>query len=348
MRNDLLQDVYNTTLGFEQILVVNLPQRTDRRDALSLAASFSNIKLDWIPGVKGSEVLDLTMPLDKGFAPPKEATKGSWRAHLNAIHTIIDRNLSSALIMEDDMDWDLRIKDQLRDFALSSRALIQPLFSNPSAYRDPSFPNPAAEKSITNIPFSFLPDTIPPTFSPYGDDWDVLWLGHCGMYIPNESTDSHSKGRVVHENDKTVPIRGKLHKKYGPPTLQDEYPDHTRIVHHAHAPICSTAYAVSLRGARKILYELSINRYDTEYDNMVRGLCDGVRETKLMCLTVQPALFKHWRPRGSMKYQSDISENEDEWREQGRSWNIRWSVHMNFGRLVMGERGGWVDQWPDE
>lgn len=34
---------------------------------------------------------------------------------------VVDGNLGSALILEDDADWDIRIKKQLQAYALSSR-----------------------------------------------------------------------------------------------------------------------------------------------------------------------------------------------------------------------------------
>jgi hypothetical protein len=34
--------------------------------------------------------------------------------------------MNTALIIEDDLDWDIRIKDQLSNFAMASRVLIQP------------------------------------------------------------------------------------------------------------------------------------------------------------------------------------------------------------------------------
>ncbi|KAF2247995.1 glycosyltransferase family 25 protein [Trematosphaeria pertusa] len=344
VEHDLLDDIYNTTLGFGQILVINLPERTDRRDAISLAAAYSNMRLDWIHGVKGSEVHDSTLPMDKGQDPPSEGTKGSWRAHLNAVQAVIDQNLTTGLIMEDDMDWDIRIRDQLRDFAKSARALLQPLASDPSTYADPSFPTPKPDVGVTNIHFDALPETVPPTSFPYGDDWDVLWIGHCGMAVPTAGTNSHGKGRVVHENDATVPVRSKVSTENGPATLTTEYADHTRLVHHVHVPVCSTTYAVSQQGARRILYELSVNKYTSTFDNMLRELCDSERDLKLTCLTAQPSLFKHWRPRGSRKSESDISDHREEWRDVA---NIRWSVRLNMPKLLRGEAEGWVDQYPN-
>jgi hypothetical protein len=82
---------------------------------------------------------------------------------------------------------------------------------------------------------------------------------------------------------------------------------------------------------------------------MLREMCDGesMRSVKLTCLATQPALFTHWWPRGIRKKESDIDGNRDGWREVGESKNIRWSVRMNMEKLIKGETGDWVDQWPD-
>jgi len=82
---------------------------------------------------------------------------------------------------------------------------------------------------------------------------------------------------------------------------------------------------------------------------MLREMCDGeeMRGTKLTCLTTQPALFTHWRSRGSRRKESDISSVEDEWREAGWSRNVRWSVRLNMEQLVRGDVDRWTDQWPD-
>lgn len=55
--------------------------------------------------------------------------------------------------MEDDADWDVRLKPSLNGFARGARYI----------------------------------QSAPPTaslLSPYGDDWDVLWVGHCGRTLP--------------------------------------------------------------------------------------------------------------------------------------------------------------------
>jgi hypothetical protein len=73
------------------------------------------------------QVANITIPLSEGQSPPGEAAKGSWRAHLNAMQTVVEQELGSALVLEDDLDWDVRIKEQMKDFAKSVRTLTQPL-----------------------------------------------------------------------------------------------------------------------------------------------------------------------------------------------------------------------------
>lgn len=169
------------------------------------------------------------------------------------------------------------------------------------------------------------------------------------MGIPGGKSPHHSKGMVVRTPDSTVPIRERLNAQASYGALSSNHPDHTRLVHHAVDPVCSLAYAVSQRGARRILYDLSVKNYTSQYDNMLREMCDGeeMREMKLMCLTTQPPFFTHWRPRGIKNKDSDINRWGEEWRDQGESENIRWSMRLNMGKFVKGEKGGWIDQYPD-
>jgi hypothetical protein len=70
---------------FQKIFVLNLPFRTDRRDAMSLSAAISNIKLEFVDGVTADSIKQSAYP------PPDENLKllpgirGSWRTHMNAL-----------------------------------------------------------------------------------------------------------------------------------------------------------------------------------------------------------------------------------------------------------------------
>lgn len=116
---------------------------------------------------------------------------------------MVRRNLSSALILEDDADWDVRLRNQLQDFALSSRTLTQPLArSEQGRYADVTYPHPSdtSPSSVEDITFDSRPRTVVPVTSPYGDEWDVLWLGHCGMHFPFNDGKLIPKGRVVQDD----------------------------------------------------------------------------------------------------------------------------------------------------
>jgi hypothetical protein len=45
---------------------------------------------------------------------------------MNILQKMVATGMGSALIMEDDTDWDIRIKPQLESFARASRLLLQP------------------------------------------------------------------------------------------------------------------------------------------------------------------------------------------------------------------------------
>lgn len=74
-----------TEYQFQEVLVINVPERTDRRDAMTLAAALSRIKIAWIDGVAGHDVLDKVVPGDSFDKKISTGNKGSWRAHMDAL-----------------------------------------------------------------------------------------------------------------------------------------------------------------------------------------------------------------------------------------------------------------------
>lgn len=136
-------------MQFQKIFVVSMPYRTDRRDAMSLAAAFSNLEVEYADGIA---VAEENFDAMKKLLPPggygqdwKVSGLGAWRAHMNVIRKsvcsaplvasptsrsslanstrrIVEQNLTSALIMEDDVDWDIRIKVSGR--MLSDRRVV--------------------------------------------------------------------------------------------------------------------------------------------------------------------------------------------------------------------------------
>ena len=70
--------------------------------------------------------------------------------------SVIEHGYASALIVEDDIDWDVSFKSQLNQFAQAARAV----------------------QDVGLSPANQLNDTSA-SISPYGDHWDVLLLGTC-------------------------------------------------------------------------------------------------------------------------------------------------------------------------
>jgi hypothetical protein len=360
----------NYSYQFQKILVINLPARTDHKDAFILSSAVTGIKGTFIDGIDGKDVSNKSLP--HGDITLSEGNKGSWRAHLNAIQQcvfeyltenrwrlikntrIVAQDLSSALIVEDDVDWDIHLKSQLYAFAGAVQVLTQPLASNNARYADPTFPTPSEGMDPEEIhigPNSLPPATLAPHLSPYGDNWDMLWLGHCGTRFPDKERDRNlPRGRVLLA-DETVPASQHVSLQFGTDELVTRYANHTRAVHHTAEGVCSLAYAVTQRAARQILYDLGLKKLRGPFDIMLREYCDGLQGRKVRnCYTAQPQYFQHHRPIGYKSKNSDINgvgDGDDEFNPNAHTFNIRWSTRMNMQRLVDGDTD-FEDQWPDD
>lgn len=81
--------VLNGTLGFEKVFVVGLPERTDKRDALTLTSSLTGFSLDWINGVRGEDIPDKAIPFGADREKLWNNNLGSWRGHMNAVRRYV-------------------------------------------------------------------------------------------------------------------------------------------------------------------------------------------------------------------------------------------------------------------
>ena len=224
--------------------------------------------------------------------------------------------------MEDDVDWDVHIKSQLHDVARGARHVMP---DNTSA----------------------LPH------SPYGDGWDLLWLGHCGELFPETLQENlnllpEAKARmsakyIIH-NDDTVPPYSNVSG------LVDwsAYPPKTRIVHLGAAPLCTFAYAITQHAARVLLHSMSIDGLSMAIDNAMAQQCrDSVNalgrgqqtEYGLRCLSVNPTIVFHHKPKGRISGDSDIQSygKDGSVREKGFTESIKWSMRLNLKNLLTGQ-----------
>jgi GR25 family glycosyltransferase involved in LPS biosynthesis len=318
---------------------------------------------------------------------------------------VVEQNLTTAFILEDDVDWDIRVRQNLQRFALASRVLssshdiltASPNLRSHIEYRTNS---ETEETAFQIIDTKNLPKTLPslplpsvyanPIYhqqnrdagyrSPYGDpsNWDILWLGHCGAGFPRSpqppstSIKHHisvtsSNLVLTHPNDLTVPV-GRHLKAHpfqgGPDALAKVYPPHTRIYHRSTGgELCTVGYAVSQRGARRLLHQFGIKGWSNIFDAEMGRWCAGEdpemgrnfpkptpgekpKRKERVCVTSHPPIFAHHHP---MQGESDIGGLGGGYARKYETKYLRYSVRMNLENLVQGKNEKDLDdQWPDE
>lgn len=228
---------------------------------------------------------------------------------------MIEENITTALIMESDADWDLRIHDILPGVATGA-------------------------KQIADYPFAATdhPRDLSIDASPYGDNWDILWIGHCGSH-PGGS------GRVYHFNDTTVPDEEHENTFVGRPRRK-LYPEGSRLVFEFHITICTTAYAISHKGAVKMLKYLEESNLNI--DVRMQALCE--MDPALTCLATWPQVMsaapsesniKH--PDGEKAPGSD-TDSLDDGASAGPAIEI--SARRNAKLVLEGQgRDKWIKEW---
>ena len=213
---------------------------------------------------------------------------------------IVRKRLSSALVIEDDADWDLNLRPMMEYIALGSQTLLD----TPQ-------------------------DEVP--HSPYGDGWDLIWLGHCAS-----STIKGDGRRFILRNDPNVPpIKHRVN--YGEIPEMSAYDENTRIMFFTAGNTCTYAYALSYHGAAKILKYLSIDIFNKPIDYGLREMCDK-KERGFKCLSVFPQIFGEHKPAGANTRDSDIadSQNRSSVRTIGYSSNTVHSTRLNLEHLIDG------------
>ncbi|KAF2770273.1 hypothetical protein EJ03DRAFT_78104 [Teratosphaeria nubilosa] len=348
---ELLDDTLNTTLGFQKIFILNLPKRTDRRDRIAMGAAMTGLEYEFLEAASQVNLHALPPGGENPELNMRDAHFGNWRSHMDAALKMVSEGISTALILEDDADWDIRIKSQMRDYARASQLLIQPLKNTTDEYLDPTYPQP----SENDRPASFFVGrddnlTAKATTSPFGDahSWDMHWFGHCGVRFPFAADKVLPLARGVILNDSTVANPRHLTMQFGDRQLLEQYPPHTRVVSRGWGGVCTQAYALSNEGAKKILWEMGLKEFNAPTDLMLRQMCDGVDGRRQMtCYFPQPALFLQHRPRGNVAHESSIEDGKNSgYVEKAVTPNLRLSTMVNLERLAFGDED-LIDQYED-
>ena len=230
----------------------------------------------------------------------KDNVLGCWRAHANLWESMVYNDITSALVFEGDTDWDVGIRAQMLELARGSRYVLN--------------------------------EQDKDTISPYGDDWDLLWTGHCGAG-PAPWTD---RRYVIPFDPTVVPPAARI--AFGTPDMsrwEDKDGNHTRIIYPAFAGTCTASYAISLRGARKALYKLSMQPNSYAVNIGLRTLCQD-KDFGFRCVAPYPSIVGWYRPAGNSSQYSDI-EAYDGITEVGQANGLMFSTRVNIDRLLKGE-----------
>lgn len=160
-------------------------------------------------------------------------------------YRFLDSGLETALILEDDVDWDIRLRSAQIPLAASAfRQLLPPQRSS--------------------HPFRHVYSHHTQYWGNH-DAWDLLYLGHCGDYFePIGPQGLHLTGNYnltamphIIYNDTTLPQHSDLHLYTQ--MLMDKLgvPPQSRFFHRSRLPLCSFGYAVTRSAARRLLEDLA-------------------------------------------------------------------------------------------
>ncbi|KAH8647793.1 hypothetical protein BX600DRAFT_503160 [Xylariales sp. PMI_506] len=205
----------NSTLGFERLLALS-PGPSWRTRGLAAATNLTGLNFTIPMQPQNPDVLVQAFREmgDDDDTKPKHGSAKAWLAHLDLLKFVIASGFETALIVEDDLDWDVRIKEQM---ALVSDGVRH--------YTGVAADDPA----------------------PFGTSWDVLWLGHCGSAIekrmPRQSYAYPDDTRIA--NDEYFGWSKRF--------LQRHLADGHRNVQASVRTVCSFAYAVHRKSAQKVL-----------------------------------------------------------------------------------------------
>lgn len=236
---------------------------------------------------------------------------------------MVKERIASALILEDDADWDVTLKSQLVEFARGTSSLQE---------SDGKTQQNNRENKVV--------------LSPYGEDWDLLWVGHCGA---RNREDEDQNYYVIRDDPTAVPqdLWGwpRRQPNLTPAALQGE---NTRVVFTPVRGLCTFGYALSFRGAQRLLYHQSIAGFATASDRALQRACND-RFMGFNCIAPYPPLIGTHRAAGLTSKDSDRVDTTrvaGGSREVAQTAMIVFSTRLNYQKLINSD-GKVKSQWPN-
>ncbi|KAK5113026.1 hypothetical protein LTR85_011048 [Meristemomyces frigidus] len=266
----------NATLGFGGLYVVSGPG-SPRRQHLEEAAAVTELQLR-IPTQATWTDEDV-----RNFRPANEAetrvltgSVKAWLSHHLVLREFLESGDETAVIFEDDIDWDIRLRTQQIPLAQQAAQAL----------------SGAPDLDTKQYPWGL----------PTG--WDLFYVGHCGDYFGDvekgtgvgySHPDQLANTPHVLYKDPTMLPRTDLHPFTASILTAFNIPDQTRLVHQSKWPLCTFGYAITRRTAERILNEIAPAHEDPSRNIIAydAAILSGCRDGPLKCYTVTPELFHH-------------------------------------------------------
>ncbi|KAG5981483.1 hypothetical protein E4U54_006638 [Claviceps lovelessii] len=159
---DISKAAQNSTLGFEKVFYISLASRSDRQDMMTMLSSVTNVSLTHQPAANGNDIPDKAKPNGAGGLRPGQI--GCWRSHADIWKRMVEENIQTAMVVEDDADWDMEIHDIFERF--SRHMQVTKLGKHTRT---------AYEKK----------------HAPYGLEWDLIYTGSCWDIPRSEKPHKH-------------------------------------------------------------------------------------------------------------------------------------------------------------
>jgi hypothetical protein len=230
---------------------------------------------------------------------------------------MVQEKIQTALIMEDDADWDVMLKSQMLEIARGAR---------------------------------HIQDSMKPQRSPYGDSWDALFIGHCGTNnrVNGNFQPVDQRYWVINNDPTVVPPQHSVGNRSPDqsPLAISNTDNSTRIVFSPYKVTCLQAYGVSLHGAAQILYDQGFRPNSSPIDIAWSQMCKFRRLR--MPIAVHPPIIGQYRPPGDGSKDSDRRVHKTSApRKVGYSENINFPMRLNI-ESFMYEEESIKSQYPGE
>lgn len=255
----MVVSISNTTLGFQKFFHVNEATRFDLADVVALQSSVSNVLSDRFDAVSPKTNSDKRMPPAHSDCSLTESEKAVLRSHANLWREMMKNGWQTMLVIEPTAAWDINIRNNMESLSHGFEQLVNSKTENKEYHATQQDP--------------YL-----------HNHWDILRLGGCNHTLINfDESIEYFDADTNPDN-----IRIMNHTLVG----------NHRLLSHQNIEDCVGGYAVSLRGAVKLLTRYSYSM-DLPLDKMINEMSS---EGFLESYSVYPSVFKTWQ------YQPKLSE----------------------------------------